>query len=375
MGWVADSVGMYDALRSWLFRLDPEQAHRVALASGQVAQTLAAARIHEQYAFFTPALGQRLVDLNFSNPVGLAAGLDKNGMLLPLWGALGFGFVEVGSVTARASKGNPRPRMFRLPEDRAIINRLGLPNQGAQRIAKRINRRRQKCSFPIGISLAKTHSPEIVGDEAIHDYCQSLAWLGPVADYVALNISCPNTADGKTFEDPKALDRLLAAISQVHHRIARKPPIFLKLSPPPSTQMVFDSQVEEILAVGRTYGVRGYIACNTASDREGLEATPDAVATIGAGGLSGPPIRSRAMHLVRYLFNRLGPRTPIIGVGGIDSAETAYAMLRAGASLVQFYTALVYQGPNMVREIKAQLADFCDRDRLSSIREAIGADA
>ncbi len=365
---------MYDVLRPWLFRLDPERAHALGFAAARLAQVGAPGRMRRHYVYEDAVLQQRVAGLDFGNPVGLAAGFDKNGQLLPFWETLGFGFVEVGSVTAHASRGNPRPRTFRLPEDQAIINRMGLPNQGAARISQRIKRVRKRCHIPIGISLAKTHNAAIVGPEAVADYCTSFVRLAPMADYVALNVSCPNTADGKTFEDPASLDTLLEAIFRERRGLYSQPPIFLKVSPPPSARVVFDSQIEEILAVGRAHGVRGYIATNTAADRDGLKTRPDAVALIGAGGVSGPPLRPRTMRLVRYLYRRLGPQTPIIGVGGVDSAQAAYRMLRAGATLVQFYTSLAYEGPSIVKRIKAGLAACCERDGLGSIREAIGAD-
>ena len=225
--------------------------------------------MRRHYVYEDAVLQQRVAGLDFGNPVGLAAGFDKNAQLLPFWETLGFGFVEVGSVTAHASRGNPRPRTFRLPEDQAIINRMGLPNQGAARISRRIKRVRKRCHIPIGISLAKTHNAAIVGPEAVADYCKRFIRLAPMADYVALNVSCPNTSDGRTFEDPASLDALLEAIFRERRGLYGQPPIFLKVSPPPSARVVFDSQIEEILAVGRAYGVRGYIATNTAADRGG----------------------------------------------------------------------------------------------------------
>ena len=242
---------MYDVLRPWLFRLDPERAHALGFAAARLAQAGAPGRMRRHYVYEDAVLQQRVAGLDFGNPVGLAAGFDKNAQLLPFWETLGFGFVEVGSVTAHASRGNPRPRTFRLPEDQAIINRMGLPNQGAARISRRIKRVRKRCQIPIGISLAKTHNAAIVGPEAVADYCESFIRLAPMADYVALNVSCPNTADGRTFEDPASLDTLLEAIFRERRRLYSQPPIFLKVSPPPSARVVFDSQIEEILAVGR----------------------------------------------------------------------------------------------------------------------------
>ncbi len=363
---------MYEVLRPWLFRLDPERAHALGFIAARVAQTTARRAVRERYASDHAVLRQQLLGIDFKNPVGLAAGFDKNARLLPFWQMLGFGFVEVGSVTARRSRGSSRPRAFRLPADEAIINRMGLPNQGAVRIAHRIRGIRMACQIPLGISIAKTPGSNLTGPEAVEDYRKSFSLLAPLADYVALNISCPNTADGRTFEDPRGLDDLLTAISYGQSDV----PVVLKLSPPVSARVAFDSQVEEILAVGRAHGVSGYIASNTATGgRGGLRTDPAVLAGIGSGGLSGPPLRARTLQLVRYLFQRLGPGVPIIGVGGIDTADAACDMLRAGASLVQLYTGLAYKGPELVRYIKEGLARRCEQDGLASVSDAIGMDA
>ncbi len=366
---------MYDRFRQWLFRLGPERAHAASIAVGQVAQFAAFNAIRQRFAYLDASLGQRVAGMEFRNPVGLAAGADKDGKLLPLWDALGFGFAEVGSVTVRPSRGNPRPRAFRLPEEAALINRMGLPNQGAIRIGRRLARLRARCRIPVGISLARTHGAGKGGMDPVEDYRRSFMLLAPLADYVALNISCPNTDDGRTFEDPASLDTLLGEIYRQRNVLIRLPPVFLKLSPPTSVRVVFDSQVDEILAVGRAHGVAGYIACNTAPDRDGLRTSPETLAAMGAGGLSGVPLRPRMLRQVRYLYSRLGPGTPIIGVGGIDSAESAYQALRAGASVVQLYTALVYKGPGLLLRILEGLSAICERERLGTISDAIGLDA
>lgn len=365
---------MYQLFRPLLFRLGPEGAHHLASGSARFAQSTTPGLLNSLFGYEDEALRSTVFGLDFPNPVGLAAGFDKNAQLVPFWEQAGMGFVEVGSVSAQAAKGNPRPRLFRLPEDRALINRMGLNNQGAQKIAKRLGKQAAARTRPLGVNLAKTHDPSILGEAGIADFRESFRLLAPWAGYVALNISCPNTREGKTFEDPEALEALLDAIFAERQALGLEVPILLKLSPPLSTRVVFDTMVEEAVRLGQQYGVAGFIATNTAADREGLT-TPEArLDAIGNGGLSGAPIRERSTHLVRYLYRLTQGTRPIIGVGGIDSAAAAYAKIRAGASLVQLYTALVYEGPGLVQQIKQGLVALLKRDGFASISEAVGAD-
>jgi dihydroorotate dehydrogenase len=249
---------------------------------------------------------------------------------------------------------------------------MGLNNQGAERIAERIGDRGMYHPFPLGINIAKTHDPELVGPNAIEDYTESFRLLAPAANYVALNISCPNTTEGKTFEEPNSLDRLLRQVLDVRKEVNPRVPILVKLSPPLSDRVVFDSLMDELVSVCTGHGVHGFIASNTASDRTGLSTPPEVLASIGPGGLSGKPIERRSTRLVRYLFEKTGGSVPIIGVGGIDSAEGAYAKIKAGASLVQLYTGLIYHGPGLVRTIKEQLVELLREDGYSSVSQAVG---
>jgi dihydroorotate dehydrogenase len=365
---------MYNLFRPFLFRLDPEDAHNLTLRTALVGHSLASQLVTDRFRFEHPALRQEVLGFTFENPVGLAAGMDKNARLPAFWRALGFGFAEVGSVSARPSRGNPRPRLFRLPDDEALVNRMGLNNQGAARIARRLESAGSP-GFPLGINLAKTHDPAIMGEAAVDDFRESFRLLAPHASYVALNISCPNTTEGKTFEEPLVLDALLSAINDERWAIDSNVPVFLKLSPPISDSFVFDSAYEETLAIARTYGVAGFIATNTAPDRDHLRTAPETIQRIGNGGLSGRPLESRALHLVRYLYSATEGLVPIIGVGGIRSAETAYARIKAGATLVQLYTALVYEGPALVRRINEGLVRLLEHDGLAEISEARGSGA
>ena len=367
---------MYDFFRSALFRLEPEQAHYVATRAARSVQFARAEQALKQtFSFEDPRLEQTLWGHAFPSPVGLAAGFDKNASLVPFWPALGFGFAEVGSVTAYASRGNPRPRSFRLIEDEALINRMGLNNKGVRNIARRLRRIAPRSRIPLGINIASTHGRKITGDSAVEDFRLSFKTIADQAAYVALNISCPNTPDGKTFEDPESLEMLLKVIMEQRRKSAPDVPVLLKLPPPVSDRIVFDTGLQEILHLALEYGVAGFVATNTAVDREGLSTPPSRLASIGKGGLSGRPLEARATHLVRRLHQLTEGALPIIGVGGVFSAEDAYRKLRAGASLVQIYTALIYRGPGVVRDVKEGLARLLERDGFDSIADAVGIDA
>lgn len=366
---------MYRLLRPLLFQLDPERAHRIGTGTAKLVQAVSPRAVKPLFAFEHAALRQSLWGLDFPNPVGLAAGFDKNARLVPFWASLGFGFAEVGSVSAEPSAGNPPPRAFRLPRDRALINRLGLNNDGAEAVAERLRELRGEGTppLPLGVNLAKTHDPQIMGAAALEDFRRSFRFLAPWAGYVTLNISCPNTREGKTFEAPDALDALLEAIFAERSALKLDVPLLVKLSPPASARVVFDSGFEETVQVALAHSVHGFVATNTAPDRAGLQTSASTLHRIGAGGLSGAPLEERATRLVRALYQHTGGQVPIIGVGGVDSAEAAYAKIQAGASLVQLYTALVYEGPGLVKRIKKGLVRLLERDGFASIAEAVGS--
>jgi dihydroorotate dehydrogenase len=319
-------------------------------------------------------LAQTVWGLPFRSPVGLAAGFDKNARLVRFWEALGFGWVDVGSVSNEAAPGNPRPRAFRLPEDGALVNRMGLNNDGAAAVAARLAGRARVPGFVVSVNVAKTHRTDasaLAGAAGIEDVRQAVAWLLPIADVLTVNVSCPNTADGKTFETPEALDALLGAVAGERDAFAtggRRVPLLVKLSPDAT-------DVPGLVAVALGHGADGFVATNTASGRDGLRTGAGEIARIGRGGLSGRPLASRALAMTRALYRETGGRVPLVGVGGIDSAEAAYARIRAGASLVQLYTALVYEGPGVVRAVTRGLAERLDRDGFGSVAEAVGVDA
>jgi dihydroorotate dehydrogenase len=366
---------MYSFFRPLLFRLDAERAHKVSLRTAQLVQSVAPQLVEPQYGYEDERLKQRLWGTTFPNPVGLAAGVDKNAHLVPFWEAVGFGFVEVGSVSAMAASGNPKPRAFRLKEDQALLNRMGLNNEGAATVAEHLQSENSEHARPLGINLAKTNDPGVMGEAALEDFRESFRLLAPEASYVALNVSCPNTDDGRTFEDPRALDDLLAMIFSEQRAPGLEIPILIKLSPPLSERVIFDTRLEDIVAVAEAHGVHGFIASNTASDRQGLQTPAAEVEALGEGGVSGPPLADRATRLVRYLYRVTEGEIPIIGVGGVRDADSAYTKIQAGASLVQLYTALVYEGPGLVKRIKEGLVERLREDGHVSISDAVGTAA
>ncbi|WP_086665776.1 quinone-dependent dihydroorotate dehydrogenase [Lentzea kentuckyensis] len=273
--------------------------------------------------------------IRFPNPVGLAAGLDKDGRALPAWAALGFGFVEVGTVTWHAQPGNPKPRLFRLREDEAIINRMGFNNAGAQALAAKLDRTTLKA--PLGISLGKSKITPV--EDAVQDYLNSLNALKNHGDYYAINVSSPNTPGLRSLQDKGALTELVQALTR-----ATDKPMLVKIAPD-----LTDDAIEEVIQVCLDNGIKGLIATNTTLSREGLTSAHQSE----TGGLSGRPLTQRANDVVRFITKN--SELPVIGVGGIATADDAKRMIDAGASLVQIYTGFIYEGPGLVSRINRAL--------------------
>ena len=335
---------LYSAVRRALFSLDPETAHRVALAALKGLQAVGLTGLVAPPPLSAP---RRVMGIDFPNPVGLAAGFDKNGEHIELMSALGFGFIEVGTVTPRPQPGNPPPRLFRIPAKEALINRLGFNNVGLDLLTRNIERARFKGV--LGINIGKNFDTPI--ERAHEDYLACLRRVYPIAAYVAVNISSPNTPKLRELQNTAELERLLAALKEEQRTLAatygRYVPIAIKIAPDLST-----GQVEEIAALIIKHEVDAAIATNTTVSREGVE---DAPVAIEAGGLSGAPLRTRSTAVLRGLCAALEGRIPVIGVGGILSARDALDKLDAGASLVQIYTGFIYRGPELVHEIVAAL--------------------
>lgn len=334
-------------IRPLLFQQDAESAHELALklASKTNRSPFLSELAKAFYGLETPKLEQKIFGLTFPNPIGLAAGFDKNGTTPKAMQALGFGFVEIGSVTARSSEGNPKPRAFRLPEDESLINRMGLNNDGVDAVCNRLHG--LHLEVPLGINIAKTNDASIHGDEAIRDYLYSYEKVQDLADYVTVNISCPNTGEGKTFEDPQALEDLLAALRPGAEGRA---PTLVKF-----TVDIEKEPLEKLIRICEEHHVSGYVATNTSSNRAGLETSEHELQLIGNGGLSGRAIQQRSTQVVQWISEITEGKRPIIGVGGIHDVESALEKLEAGASLLQLYSGMIYEGPGLVRLIKKGL--------------------
>ena len=330
-----------------LFLLPPERAHAFALAALRAGFAIPGipALMRRLARPSGSDLSQELLGLHFRNPVGLAAGFDKNARHTVRLAGLGFGFIEVGSVTAQPWGGNPQPRLFRLPEDQALINRMGLNNDGAEVIARRLEQVREKIDTPVFVNVAKTPAPGLSGDLAIADFVESVTRLQHVADAIVLNVSCPNTGDGRTFQDPELFSALLKAVQTVLKPAG--PPLLVKLSPE-----VEDGQLAELAQEAEQQKVAGFVATNTWSIRpDRLRTSGARVKEIGPGGLSGRPLHDRSIEVIRCLRRATGERLPVVGVGGVSSGAHARAFRQAGASLVELYTGFIYQGPFVARQI------------------------
>ena len=340
---------MYQSLiRPLLFRLRPETAHQFTVALLKVATTLPGIThlLRRFFAVNDPRLERELFGLRFANPVGLAAGFDKDARLVDGMAALGFGFVEIGTVTPFAQPGNPKPRMFRLSADRSLINRLGFNNHGVERAARNLARRRSPVI--VGGNIGKNKITP--NDEAPHDYETCFRGLYDHVDYFTVNVSSPNTPDLRELQEKEPLTDLLRGLQQLNQQYPQPKPILLKIAPDLS-----DGQLDDIVDICQSLGIDGIIATNTTVSRAGLATNAQQVASAGAGGLSGQALRHRATEVIRYLHQRSGGELPIIGVGGVASAEDALEKLAAGASLVQIYTGLVYEGPALVKRINRTL--------------------
>lgn len=346
-------------LYQWAFplldRIDPERAHRLAIAALKTGLIGGARRPDP------PILGQTVFGLAFPNPVGLAAGFDKDGEVHRQALGLGFGFVELGSVTPKPQPGNPRPRLFRGTADRAVINRMGFNNRGMAAMAARLQGR-DKARGIVGINLGKNKEQA----DAAADYAAGTTALGPLADYLVINVSSPNTPGLRALQSRDALAALIGAVLEARVQLACRPPLLLKIAPD-----LTDADRQDIAEVALASGLDGLIVSNTTLARPpGL----DPRFAQEAGGLSGRPLFAPSTEILRDIYRRTGGNLPIVGVGGIASAADVYAKIRAGASLVQVYSALVFEGPGLVRRIKAGLAALLARDGFANIGDAVGAD-
>ncbi len=342
---------MYKILKPLLFCLPPERAHHVTLFLLKILLALpfAGSFFSKIYRVTDKRLERSVFGLTFPNPVGLAAGFDKDGKHYRAMAALGFGFIEIGTVTPVGQAGNPRPRLFRLPTDEALINRMGFNNEGVEALVGRLKKGRPKHLI-IGGNIGKNKS--VPNELAARDYAICFEALFPYVDYFVVNVSSPNTPGLRALQEKEPLTALLTQLQVLNRQKDNPKPILLKIAPD-----LTDSQLDDILDIARETRLDGIIATNTTISRDGLATPATFVEKIGAGGLSGRPLRSRSTEVIRYLHRKSGGQLPIIGAGGIASAADALEKLEAGAVLVQVYTGLVYAGPGLVRDINRGVLD------------------
>ncbi len=367
------------AIRPLLFTLkaDPEWLHQQTIrslswlgnSSHNPRVNWITRRLQQSFCFPEEGLSQTLFGLHFPNPLGLAAGFDKDGVGTSIWSSLGFGFAEVGTVTFHPQPGNPRPRLFRLPLDKAALNRMGFNNSGAAAMAKQLRESDQKLPprIPIGINLGKSKITPL--EEAATDYLHSFRLLKELGDYFVVNVSSPNTPGLRKLQDASQLASILEVLQTENDP---QKPIFVKIAPDLEWEAIAD-----IIALAKTYQLAGIIATNTTIRRDGLKT--QVIAETGkspqeeAGGISGVPLRDRSTEVIRFIWQQTQGEIAIIGVGGIFNADDAWDKITAGASLIQVYTGWIYQGPWMVRRILEGLLTKLEQNGFNSISEAVGS--
>ncbi|WP_202349918.1 quinone-dependent dihydroorotate dehydrogenase [Mycobacterium paraintracellulare] len=352
---------MYGLLRQLFFVIPPERIHTLVFGflRGVTAVVWARRALRRLLAPTDPALASTVFGVRFPGPLGLAAGFDKDGLGVLTWGALGFGHAEVGTVTAHPQPGNPAPRMFRLPADRALLNRMGFNNLGAGALAMRLAR--QRPEVPIGVNIGKTKATP--ADQAVDDYRASARLVGPLASYLVVNVSSPNTPGLRDLQAVESLRPILSAVLA-----ETTTPVLVKIAPDLS-----DADVDAIADLAVELGLAGIVATNTTISRQGLR-TPG-VDELGAGGISGPPVARRAVEVLRRLYGRVGDRLVLISVGGIENADDAWERITAGASLLQGYTGFIYGGGLWAKQIHDGVARRLHDGGFASLSEAIGAAA
>jgi dihydroorotate dehydrogenase len=343
--------GWFGLGQSLLLALPPERAHELAIKSLELGLYPRAAEPDDK------RLAQTLFGLDFPNPIGMAAGFDKNARVPRELLAMGLGFVEVGTLTPRAQSGNPAPRMFRSMADRAVINRLGFNNEGQEAAVARLKAR---AGGVVGVNLGAGRDSK----DRIGDYVSGIARMAEVASYIAINISSPNTPGLRDLQAPKALDELLTRVQEARAATRRKPPLLVKLAPD-----IADDDLPEVVGVILRNSADGIVVSNTTLARDGLR---DAAFAREAGGLSGRPLFAGATRMLARVYRLTDGKLPLIGVGGIDSPETALAKIEAGASLLQLYTGLVFEGPSLIGRIKQALMEALDREGYATLASLIG---
>lgn len=352
------------ALKPVFFALDPEKIHDRATTFGQFLgkYTLTRTLAGWLFKYSHPSLKQSILDITFENPVGLAAGFDKNALLTDILPSVGFGFVEVGSITGEPCPGNPGPRLWRLKKSKALAVHYGLKNDGCEKISQRL--KSKKLEIPIGTSIAKTNSRETAETEAgIKDYVKAYRRFATIGDYSTINISCPNAFGGEPFSDPVKLDKLLTEID----KITTSKPVFIKMPVD-----VSEKEIDQILEVVKKHKIQGFICANLTKKRDNPKIKDKNIP--GKGGLSGKIVEELSNRQIAYLYRKTAGKCIIMGVGGVFSAKDAYKKIKLGASLIQMITGMIFEGPQVISEINSGLVKLIKRDGFKNISEAVGYD-
>ncbi len=340
---------MYNLLKPFLFLFQPEKAHHLTIVLARIGFNIPIIGwlLKNYYKVEDKSLERNLFGLTFKNPVGLAAGFDKDGKYFRLMSHLGFGFIELGTVTPKPQIGNPQPRLFRLKGDEAIINRMGFNNEGVEALVERLKKGKPK-NLIVGGNIGKNKVTP--NENASDDYTYAFEQLFPFVDYFVVNVSSPNTPNLRDLQEKEPLTKLLSLLQDLNQQKTQPKPILLKIAPD-----LTDTQLDDIIDIVAATKIDGVIATNTTISRSDLKESDASIKTIGNGGLSGQPLTNRATEVIRYLHQKSNGQLTIIGVGGIASAKDAKEKLAAGASLVQIYTGLIYEGPALVRKINKAL--------------------
>ena len=338
---------MYQLIKPFLFLMTPERAHHFTVAL--VKLPFVGSILKSLYSSKNDKLRRTVMGLEFENPVGLAAGFDKDGRYFQEMAKLGFGFIELGTVTPKPQIGNPQPRLFRLKKDKAIINRMGFNNEGVEALVERLKKGRPE-KIVIGGNIGKNKVTP--NEQATDDYVYSFEKLFPYVDYFVVNVSSPNTPGLRDLQEKEPLTKLLTHLQQLNQAKPKSKPILLKIAPD-----LTDSQLDDILEIVANTKIDGIIATNTTIERGGLQTSDAEIKAIGNGGLSGRPLAKRSTEVIRYLYNQSGKKLLIIGVGGITSPADALEKLEAGATLIQIYSGLIYEGPTLVKRINEAIAE------------------
>jgi len=344
------------------FRFDPEIVHDRMINIGRFLgkHNITRKITSIVYSYYNKKLEQTILDIKFPNPIGLSAGFDKDAILTDIISSVGFGFVEVGSITGEPCEGNPKPRLWRLKKSKSLVVYYGLKNEGCEKISKRL--RNKKFMIPVGISIAKTNCSKTIETSAgIKDYVKAFSKFKDIGDYFTINISCPNAFGGQPFTNSKELDRLLTQVD----KIPTKKPVFLKLSPD-----LTKKEVDDIIYVSEKHRVHGFICTNLTKKRNIKKIADDFVPD--KGGISGKVVEDLSNELIKYVYKKTNGEFVIIGCGGVFSAEDAYKKIKSGASLIQLITGMIFEGPQLISNINVGLIKLLEKDGFNNISEAVG---